>query len=242
MEHLERAAPGSTLRLPYLDRATACPGLPSELREKIDAAILQNDATRPTAVLRQARRLSSSGRIDDARAILERAVEHDPSQSEVWVAIIRSHLDEGDTDEAESVLVIARSKALESRSLTEMQARIEAARGQVDAMRATLTRLRGRSRGDATLIAKSFLLQGQLEGVLGHVDEALAAYEAADMAQPRTPALEYAAQLALRSGRPTYALGVYRTLCGRDPGGTACVRGRELARKQGKAPGDPPIP
>lgn len=242
MEHLERAAPGLTLRLAYLDRATTCPGLPAELRAKIDTAILQSEPTRATAVLRQARRLASAGRADEARAMLKQALEHDPTQADLWVATIRGHLDEGDAAAAESILNTARSKGLQSRSLIETQARIEAAQAQVDEMRATLTRLRGQSRGNATLIARAFLLEGQLEGALGNIDEALAAYGAADLAQPETQALEYAAQLALRSGRPSYALGVYRTLCGRKPGGSACERETQLSREQGKAPRNQPVP
>jgi predicted Zn-dependent protease len=230
MEHLERAAPSTDLRVPYLDRASACPGLPSELRAEIDAAILQSEPTRSTAVLRQARRLASQDKSDEASALLERALEEAPDDVSLWVATIRAQLDAGDAELARSALTAAKARGLESRSLIEAEARIEAAQGQVDQMRATLTRLRGQSRGAATLIARSFLLEAQLEASLGNVDEALAAYAAADRADPTTPALQYAAAFALKSGRPSHARRLYRTLCIRDPDGRACTQESQLAK------------
>ncbi|MBW2397597.1 MAG: O-antigen ligase family protein, partial [Deltaproteobacteria bacterium] len=160
MEHLERAAPGPGLRVPYLDRATACPGLPAKLRAEVDAAILQSEPTRATAVLRHARRLASQERSDQAMALLEQALERNPDNGSLSVAIIRAHLSAGNAEAATSALNVARSRGLDSRSLTEAQARIEAARGQTDQMRATITRLRGQSRGDARLVAASFILEG----------------------------------------------------------------------------------
>jgi cytochrome c-type biogenesis protein CcmH/NrfG len=141
-----------------------------------------------------------------------------------------AQLGAGDAERASSKLTAARSRGLEDRTLTETQARIEAAMSQVDEMRATLTRLRGQSRGAATLIARSFLLEAQLEASLGNVDEALAAYAAADRADPTTPALQYAAAFALKSGRPSHARRLYRTLCIRDPDGRACTQEAQLAR------------
>ena len=231
MEHLERAAPGADLRVPYLDRATICPGLPAELRAEIDAAILQSEPTRATAVLRQARRLASQKRSGQALALLERALEHDPDNTSLSVAIIRAHLSGGDTEAAESALTAAKSRRLDSRPLTEAQARTEAALGQTDQMRATITRLRGQSRGDARLVAASFIVEGELEASLGNIDEALAAYAAADVASPDTPALQYAAKLALESGRPTLARRMYRTLCLRRPNGPACAQEARLSKE-----------
>jgi len=230
MEHLERAAPSADLRVPYLDRATACPGLPAELRAEIDTAILQSEPARASAVLRQARRLASQDKSDEAYALLEGALKHDPDDVSLWVAIMRAQLGAGDAERASSTLTAARSRGLEDRTLTETQARIEAAMSQVDEMRGTLTRLRGQSRGAATLIARSFLLEAELERSLGNVDEALAAYAAADRADPTTPALQYAAAFALKSGRPSHARRLYRTLCTRDPDGGACTQEAQLAR------------
>ena len=242
MEHLDRAAPEAPLRTAYLDRATTCPGLPPELRAKIDAAILELEPARATTVLRQARRLASEGRVAEARSMMKQALEQDPTNIDLWVAIMQEYLRAGDAEGAESLLRAAKAKGLEGRALVETQARIEAAQNQVDEMRITLTRLRGQARGDATLIARAFLLEGQLEADLGHVDEALAAYGAADLVQPQTPALEYAAQLALQSGRRSYALGLYKTLCSRKPGGSACERETQLSRELRKAPRNQPLP
>lgn len=241
-EHLERAAPGADLRVSYLDRATACPGLPAELRPEIDAAILQSEPTRATVVLRQARRLALQERSDQAIALLDRAVESDPDNISLWIAIIRAHLTAGNTDAARSTLTLARSRGLESRPLTEAQARVEAGLGQTDQMRSTLTRLRGQSQGELRLVAASFIVEGELEASLGNVDEALAAYAAADVANPDTPALQHAAALALKSERPTHARRLYRTLCRRNPDGPACSQEARLSKEPSSAPPKGPMP
>jgi len=242
MEHLERAAPTADLRVPYLDRATICRGLPASLRAEIDAAILQSEPTRATAVLRQARRLALQDRSVEGKALLEQALEHDPDNASLWAAIIRAHLSDGDAEAARSALNVVKSRGLDSRSLTEARARVEAALGETDQMRATITRLRGQSRGEVRLIAASFLVEGELEASLGNIDEALAAYAAADAASPDTPALQHAAQLALDSGRPTHARRIYRTLCGRRPRGPACAQEARLSTELRKAPPEGSMP
>jgi tetratricopeptide (TPR) repeat protein len=242
MEHIERGAPSTDLLLPYLDRATICPGLPAELRAEIDAAILQREPTRATAVLRHARRLMSKKRSDQAKALLERALDHDPDNVSLWVAIIRLHLSAGDVEAARSALSVARSRSLDSRSLTEAQARVEAALGQSDQMRTTITRLRGQSRGEARLVAASFIVEGDLEASLGNIDEALAAYTAADIANRGTLALRYAAELALESGRTTHARRLYRTLCIRQPAGPACAKEARLSKEPREAPAERSMP
>jgi tetratricopeptide (TPR) repeat protein len=242
MEHLERAAPGPELRVLYLDRATDCPGLPAEFRAEIDAAILQAEPARASAVLRQAQRLASQERSAQAKALLGQAVEHDPDNANLWVAIIRAHLNAGDAKAARSALDVARSRGLDSRSLTEAQARVEAELGQPEQMRATMTRLRGQSRGEARLVAASFIVEGHLEASLGNIDKALAAYAAADVAKPDGSALQHAATLALKSGRPTQARRIYRTLCTRTPGGPACAQEARLSREPGLEPPRPLVP
>ncbi|MBW2190535.1 MAG: tetratricopeptide repeat protein, partial [Deltaproteobacteria bacterium] len=242
MKHLTRAAPGADLRVPYLDRSTICPGLPAELRAEIDAAILQSEPALAAAVLREARRLTSKKQSDQAKALLERAIDHNPSNVSLWVAIIRVHLSGEDVEAARSALSVARSRGLDSRSLTESQARVEAALGQRDQMRATITRLRGQSRGQARLVAASFIVEGELEASLGNIDEALAAYTAADIAHGGTPALRYAAELALESGRTTRARRLYRTLCTRRPAGPACAQEARLSKEPREAPAEQSIP
>ncbi|RLB44511.1 MAG: hypothetical protein DRH30_01300 [Deltaproteobacteria bacterium] len=242
MKHLTRAAPSADLRVPYLDRSTICPGLPAELRAEIDAAILQSEPALAAAVLREARRLTSKKQSDQAKALLERAIDHDPSNVSLWVAIIRVHLSGEDVEAARSALSVARSRGLDSRSLTESQARVEAALGQRDQMRATITRLRGQSRGQARLVAASFIVEGELEASLGNIDEALAAYTAADIAHGGTPALRYAAELALESGRTTRARRLYRTLCTRRPAGPACAQEARLSKEPREAPAEQSIP
>jgi tetratricopeptide (TPR) repeat protein len=243
MEYIERAAPAEDRRIAYLNRtASFCSGLPPELRAQIDSAILKDEPTQAQAVLREAHRLTAQERSGEAIALFQQALENNADNARLWVALIRAHLSAGDPEQARLALEEAKSGGLGSRSLLEAQARVEAALGQTDEMRATITRLRGQSRGDARLIATSFMLEGELEASLGNVDEALAAYTAADAASPTTPALQHAATLALKSGRPTHAHRIYRTLCMRAPGGPACAQEARLSKEPSPVPLRPPMP
>jgi tetratricopeptide (TPR) repeat protein len=228
IEYIERAAPGEDQRIAYLNRTARCP-LPANLRAEIDSTILQDEPSHAWAALREARRLTTQERSVDAIAILEQAIEHNTDNDRLWVALIHTLVKSGDPEQAQLVLQRAISGGLATRSLLEAQARIQAALGQSDAMRVTIIRLRGGAEGEAPLIASSFILEGDLEASLGNIDEALAAYAAADIANPESPALQYAAALALRSGRPTHARRSYRTLCRRNPDGPACAAEARLS-------------
>jgi tetratricopeptide (TPR) repeat protein len=242
MENIERAAPDEDRRIAYLNHTERCPGLPADLRAEIDSAILEDEPTHATAVLRQARRLATQNRGDQTIALLERALQDHADDGDLWLALIRAHLSAGDPEQARRVLEEAKSGGLGSRSLLEFEARVEAALGRTDEMRATVMRLRGQSRGEATLIASSFILEGELEASLGNVDEALAAYSAADTASPGTPALQRAAALAVKSGRPTQAQRIYRALCRRTPDGPACAQEARLSKEPSPAPPERPMP
>jgi tetratricopeptide (TPR) repeat protein len=242
MKYIERAAPAEERRIAYLDRAARCPGLPADVRAEIDRAILQGEPTYPGAVLREAQRLAVREGSSEAIALLELAIEHNADNDRLWVALVRAHLNDGDPEQARLVLQEAMSGGLTTRTLLEAQARIEAALGEADAMRGTLTRLRGQARGEPGLVAGSFVLEGELEASLGNIDEALAAYAAADAANPESPALKRAAALALRSGRPTHARRAYRTLCRRKPDGPACAQEARLSKEPSPAPPERAIP
>jgi tetratricopeptide (TPR) repeat protein len=242
MENIERAAPSADRRIAYLGHTARCPGLPADLRAEIDSTILEDEPTHAQAVLREAQRLAAQERSGDAIALLEQTIEHNADDDRLRVALVRVHLKAGDPEEARLVLEDAISDGLATRPLLEGQARVEAALGQADAMRATLARLRGQSRGDARLIASSFILEGALEASLGNIDEALAAYTAADVASPNTPALQRAAALALKSERPTRARRLYRTLCRRNPEGPACVQEARLSKEPSPAAPVRPMP
>jgi tetratricopeptide (TPR) repeat protein len=243
MDYVERAAPAQDQRIVFLNRtALTCGGLPAELRAEIDDAILKDDPTHTAAVLREAQRLATRGRSGDAVDLLRRSLEHNEDNDRLWIALIQAHLRAGEAEQAQSVLKEAKSGSLEGRSLLEAEARVEAALGQANEMRATIARLRGQSRGEATLIASSFIFEGELEASLGNIDEALAAYIAADVANPESPALQYAATLALKSGRPTHARRLYRTLCRRKPNGRACVQAARLSKETSPGPPRRPMP
>jgi len=243
MEYVERAAPDGDLRVAYLHRtASFCAGLSPDLRAQIDTAILKDEPAHPRALQRQAQRLVTQKRSDDALALLQRALDDNPDDIQLWVAIIEAQLSGGDAKRAESTLKKAASRGLESRALLETQARVEAALGETDAMRATLARLRGQSRGNARLIASSFILGGALEASLGNIDEALAAYTAADVTNPESPALQRAAALALKSERTTHARRTYGILCRRKPDGPACAQEARLSKEPSPAPPGRPMP
>lgn len=242
MEYVRRAAPSDEGRIDYLERAAACPGLDAELRVEIDSEILLLDPNRPASVLRESHRLIVQSRTDEALTLLQRAVNEHGDERTLRVALIRAHLSNGDPERATSALEEAKAAGLDGRVLLQAQARVESSEGRADEMRATVTRLRGQARGDAKLIARSFLLEGELEAELGNTDEALSAYAAADSADPSTPALQRAAQLALTSGRPTQARRLYRELCVRQPGGYVCDVEAQLAKEQAKTPSAPRVP
>jgi tetratricopeptide (TPR) repeat protein len=242
MEYVERAAPAEDLRVAYLNAVARCFPLPADLRAEIDNAILEDEPTDATAVLRQAQRLAAQERSSDAIALLQRAIEHDASNTRLRVALIGALLEAGDPEHARLVLQEAMSGGPATGTLLEAQARVEAALGRTDAMRTSLTLLRGQSRGEAPMIARSFILEGELEASLGNIDEALAAYAAADAARPESPALQYAAALALRAGRPTHARRSYGTLCRRKPGGPACAQEARLSKEPSTAPIERPMP
>jgi len=237
MDYVERAAPAQDQRIAFLNgTASSCGGLPAEFRAEIDSAILKDDPTHAVAVLREMQRLATQGRSGHAVDLLQRSIENNEDNVRLWIALIRTHLRAGEPERAQSVLTEAKSRGLEGGALNEAKARIEAALGETDAMRATLTRLRGQSKGNAALIARSFTLEGELEASLGNVDEALAAYEAADAVKPGTAALQHAASLAANSGRPTYARRIYRILCNRQPDGPACAQEARLSKEPREAP------
>jgi hypothetical protein len=242
MEYIERAAPTEDRRIAYLNRTARCPGLPADLRAEIDSVILRGEPTHAAAVQREAHRLAAQERSSDAIALLGRAIEHNPDNDKLRVALVRAHLKAGEPEQARPVLQEAMSRGIATRALLEAQARVETALGQTDAMRAILTRLRGQARGEARLIASSFILEGELEASLGNIDEALAAYSAADTASRATPALRRAAALALKSGRPTQAQRIYRTLCRRTPDGPACAQEARLSKEPSPAPPGRPMP
>jgi tetratricopeptide (TPR) repeat protein len=232
MDYVERAAPAQDQRIGFLNRtASSCGGLPTELRAEIDAAILKDDPTHAGAVLRETRRLATRAGSGDAVDLLQRSLENNEDNVTLWVALIQARLQAGEYEQAQSALNEAKARTLDSGALNEAKARIEAALGETDAMRATLTRLRGQSKGHAALIAQSFTLEGELEASLGNIDEALAAYEAADAVRPDTAALQHAASLAVKSGRLAYARRIYRTLCNRRPDGPACAQEARLSKE-----------
>lgn len=230
-EYIESAAPPWERRIAFLNRTvSSCGGLPDALRAQIDEAILRNEPAHAAAALRQAKRLSKESRFGEATSLLERALGAHPSDVKLWTALIGTHLEAGDPVRALAVLEEAASQDIEAWALGEAKARIEARQGNSDAMRATLARLRGESRGNPVLLAQALMLEGELEGSIGNIDEALSAYEAADTARPGTPALQRAARLAIASGRPSYAGQIYRTLCDREPEGAACAQAARFSK------------
>jgi hypothetical protein len=237
--HVLRAAPTDGDRVVFLNRtASFCRKLPDGLRAEIDAVTLQEDPNQTVAALRESRRLLAQDQTDDAIALLDGALRANPDDATLWVGLIRAHLSHGDAERAGEVLESASEQGIDDGALNEAQARVEAALGQTERMRATVTRLRGRARGEAAGIAKSFLLEAELEASLGNVDEALAAYEAADAASPSSRTLQYAANLAMSSGRFARARAFYRTMCVRYPQSRGCAEEDRLSRELGEQPSD----
>ena len=242
MEHLMRAAPEPELQVRYFDRASTCARLPAQLRAEIDAAILRLAPTESSAVLREARRLTAAGDGDAARELVAAALTESPNDARLWMATIRAQLGEGDVAAARATLEEAKATGTVDRALIEAEARVEAASGDAEGMRRAMTRMRGQSRGSAERVAAAFVVEAQLEASLGNVEQALAAYEAAELAHPGGLALYYAATLALQSGMPTYARRTFRSLCARDPGGRACAEEVRLSGQPSARPAPNELP
>ena len=241
-ELVERGAPTGSERAPYLNRAARCKTVSEDLRRQIDQSILESAPSHPWAALREAQRLSKEGRSEDAVSLLESAIQRNAGNQTLEMALIAEHVRAGHPERAQDVLQRVTARDGETRTVLIARARVEAALGEADAMRATLMRVRGDSRGSPDLVASSFVLEGELEASLGNVDEALTAYAAADVARPESSALRAAAALALRSGRTTYALRTYRELCRRDPGGRDCAKEAQLTKKLSMPPSERPVP
>ena len=230
LDYIERAVPTEQQRIAHLNQTALCLRLPAELREEIDRAILQSDATHPGAVLREVRRLTTKKQSRDAIPLLEAAIEAHPSDQALGLALVQAHLTLGNPERARLALGKVTSSEPPTRAWLVARARVQAALGEVDGMRMTLARLRGQAQGQVNIVAFSLMLEGDLEAQLGNIDEALGAYEAADRANPDSGALQLAARLALDSGRPSYAARTYRALCDRKPEGGACAKAAQLSK------------
>ena len=167
-----------------------------------------------------------------------------PTNATLWVALIRAQLSGGDAEQAR--LDAERSDVERPRRLdrcSKPRLAVEAALGETDAMRATLTRLRGQARGDASLIARSFLLEGELEASLGNIDEALAAYTAADVANPDTPCAPIRRRARAQVGAAhTGAAHLSDPLPAANPDGPACAQEARLSKEPSPAPPERPMP
>jgi tetratricopeptide (TPR) repeat protein len=230
LDTIKRAVPTEQRRIAHLNQTARCPRLPADLRVEIDHAILQSDPTDPGAVLREVRRLTTQARPRDAIPLLEVAIEAHPSDQSLGLALVQTHLKLGNPERAKLTLNEVSAGEPPTREWLVARARVQAALGQADGMRATLARLRGQAQGSARILAFSLMLGGELEVQLGNIDEALAAFEAADRANPASGALQRAARLAIESGRPRYAAKTYRTLCDRQPEGAACAEAARLSK------------
>lgn len=224
MESVLRAAPSGDLPLAYLNRATTC-SIPAALRTELDAAMLGLDPAYGPALLRQATRLSRAGDEPAAISLLEESLVVRGDNPNVWAALIEAYARTGQFDRAQGALERAASRELESRPLLRARARVEAASGQPEAMRRTLARVRGQARGNARIIGDAFLLEGDLEASIGNTESAFSAYRAADSANPSSPGLRRAAELAAREGWSARARRLYEALCLREPDGPGCKKG-----------------
>lgn len=223
---LERAAPPDAGAGHY-ERVVGCPRIDDALVRAIDARILELDPDSPSALVRHARRLRASQEPTAAVALLTDAVDAHPLNAHVWNSLASALLETGRPDEALSALKKAEAHGVSQALLLESRARIEATLKDTTAMRATLMRMRGLSRGDAQLMADARFLEATLEADLGNIDRALRAFEASDQARPNAAALRQAAALALKTNRLERAHQLYRELCRRDPNDGSC---RKLRR------------
>lgn len=229
------APPGS--RDGFLDRAASCVPWDSDQAAALDAELADASLVGPN--LRRARRALASGDLDGATRSVERARSIDRASEEATLVAVQIASRRGGPADAVAVL----ERAIEARGptppLLSALAEQQAAAGDAEAMRETVTRLRGRAAGSGPGIARTLVLLARLERSLGNRGQSIRAYEEAHRIDPASGALGALAQEAEQLGDRGRALAAYSEICAAEPGSNACAQ-RDRLRAAATQPMMPP--
>jgi hypothetical protein len=202
--------------------------LPSDVAAEVDQMVLRRapQATQPR--LRQAARLSDSGRHREALAVLESAHGATPPEIHaIMLARAQTHLALNAPDAALALLTDYEPRAVQREPVLRLVATAAAASGDKTKMRDAVRRLRWLARGQADVLAGVAVFSGDLEQGLGEHEHAIAAYLEADRLAPASGALRRAAALYETTGATASAEVIWGQLCEREGSGSdACARAR----------------
>ncbi len=212
-----RAAPEGENRVAVLRIAAACARRHPEVAAAIDALILDADPTDLEAEARNVRRQLARGEHAEAARAARALLARHPADSRAQVLGAETLVASGDPAEALASLERAESGTDDLAAVLRGRARAEAAAGDVEAMRETVERLRGRAAGSARDIAAAWWLLGGLEHQLGNRGAALHAFAEAHRIQPQNARLARIAALARELGDLRRAFAAYAELCAAEP-------------------------
>jgi tetratricopeptide (TPR) repeat protein len=194
-----------------LDRIARCLPLEHEASTIVDAHLVERGSI--GARTRNASRLLAAG---DARAALEALESLRTPDTDAQLVRASALLALGEHREALHVLDRAEALADRPEEVLALRARVQAAAGDVEGMRTTMRRIRGRAGGRARALAAAWITEGGLEQSLGNTGAALSAYQRAHRLDPDSAGLARSAALAESTGDLSRALRAYAELCLRD--------------------------
>ena len=203
-------ARGNTERHALLDRAARCVPIDNPVAIAIDGEL--GDAVLVEPQLRRARRALAAGRHAEARAALER-VPINRRDDRVTDLLAATLVEVGEPDAAQALVEGELRRVGTSLTLLSRLVRVQSARGDLEAARATVTRLRGRAAGQPSRIADAFTLLADVEVEHGNHGRAVAALEDARRVHPAPSSLVRLATLTERMGDLRRSYGAWDELC-----------------------------
>lgn len=221
--------------LGIMDRVADCLPPRSEVALSLDSHLVEQgvDGARRRAAVRAL--------VDDRPSeALAHLATLDASDEEIAILIARAHLEAGSPEQA---AVVLRGASNPSTRRLRLLAAAEARAGEVEAMRATLTQLRGRAAGRASGVAEAWILQGRLERSMRNDGAAMRAFERAHRIDPSSEATGEIATLAETLGDRGRAFRAHAELCQREgPSSSHCEARDRLRRPSPERPVLPPQP
>ncbi len=214
----------------FLEMAAACLDRRQELAVRIDERLLRLRPGLAEPRIRNAQRSIDkndvAGAVNELRAVVERNPDHEQARLALARALIRA----GEPETAVDCLRVAKESVSDTWNLVSLIAEAEAAAARPEAMRASLSELRGLSQGNPSRLSQAKQLEATLEERLGNRARALKALEDAFTFQPSDVTLERIARLAERIGFRKRAYIAYSDLCRNRPDNARWCQARDRLR------------
>ena len=197
-------------RISFFDMSAGCKRVPQEFKTALDTKIINEGGTLRAPLIRSAARALNAKDPQKALSILSSldATDWDVVR---WTA--RATADLKTPIDGVELIERQRKKRRAPDSVLVTLARLQAEARQEDAMRETLSRLRGRSGGKKVALAKAKKLEGDLLMTLGDSNGAMEAYEESVQFNPKSTSLEAIFHLAESKKLHQKASRIQKTLC-----------------------------